>query len=147
MTLTHRWTPVILGFSSPSDCQIPGFLTQQMLSLLQSKFERQISEKDVSSQFPPVSLSRSNSSSAARLTGDPLGTATRCRHYITLARSPQPSKSCIYHGVLSNVSISGQKVKGTVEARVLILHSVNKARLDADKRTTLLNRYSVIAWF
>jgi len=32
-------------------------------------------------------------------------------------------------------------VKGTVEAQTLILYSVNKARLDADKRTTLLNRY------
>jgi transposase len=47
----------------------------------------------------------------------------------------------IYHGILSSVNISGQKVKSTVEARVLILYSTNKAKLDADKRTTLLNRY------
>ena len=90
----RRWIPIILGFSSPRECQIPGFLTQQMLSLLQNKLERQISEKGVSRQFLPVSLSRSNSSSAARLTGDPPETATWFRHYITLARSPQPSKSC-----------------------------------------------------
>jgi transposase len=45
----------------------------------------------------------------------------------------------VYHGVLSSVSVSGQK--STVEARVLILYSINKAKLDADKRTTLLNRY------
>ncbi len=57
----------------------------------------------------------------------------------------------VYHGILSSVSISEQKakstkvkdtkVKDTVEARVLILYSTNKAKLDADKRTTLLNRY------
>ena len=47
----------------------------------------------------------------------------------------------IYHGISSRVSISGKKVKGAVEAQTLILYSVNKAKLDAGKRTTLLNRY------
>ncbi len=56
-------------------------------------------------------------------------------------KSQKEDEPAIYHGVLSTVSISGKKVKGTVEARVLILYSANKARLDTDKRTTLLNRY------
>ncbi len=56
-------------------------------------------------------------------------------------KSQKEDEPAVYHGVLSRVSISGQKVKSKVEARALILYSVNKARLDADKRTTLLNRY------
>jgi transposase len=47
----------------------------------------------------------------------------------------------IYYGVLSKVSICGKKVEGTVESQVLILYSTNKAKLDADKRTTFLKRY------
>jgi len=47
----------------------------------------------------------------------------------------------IYYGVLGKVIISGKKVAGTVEPQVLILYSTNKAKLDSDKRTTLLGRY------
>lgn len=47
----------------------------------------------------------------------------------------------IYYGVLGTVSISGQKIEGTVSARVLLIYSTNKSKLDADKRTTLLGRY------
>ena len=47
----------------------------------------------------------------------------------------------IYYGVLSKVSVSGKKAEGTVDSHVLILYSTNKAKLDADKRTTLLERY------
>ena len=47
----------------------------------------------------------------------------------------------IYYGVLSKVSVSGKKAEGTVDSQVLILYSTNKAKLDADKRTTLLERY------
>jgi transposase len=49
--------------------------------------------------------------------------------------------SAIYYGVLSKVILSGKKVQGTVEPQVLILYSTNKAKLDADKRTTLLGKY------
>ena len=69
------------------------------------------------------------------------------RHPLKYRTSRQKAdEPAVYHGVLSNVNISGQKAKSTkvkskVEARVLILHSINKAKLDADKRTTLLNRY------
>ena len=56
-------------------------------------------------------------------------------------KADEPS---IYHGVLSSVSVSGKKVKGTVEAQALILYSANKAKLDSDKRTTLLNRYLIL---
>ena len=47
----------------------------------------------------------------------------------------------IYYGVLVPVTISGDKVEGTVEAQGLLVYSTRKAKLDADKRTTLLNRY------
>jgi transposase len=50
----------------------------------------------------------------------------------------------IYYGVLGTVSISGQKIEGTVSARVLLLYSTNKAKLDADKRATLLSRYLAV---
>jgi len=53
-------------------------------------------------------------------------------------KSEEPA---IYYGVLSKVSISGKRVAGTVEPQVLILYSTNKAKLDGDKRTTLLGRY------
>lgn len=47
----------------------------------------------------------------------------------------------IYYGVLVPVTISGDKVEGVVEAQGLVLYSTRKAKLDLDKRTTLLNRY------
>ncbi len=47
----------------------------------------------------------------------------------------------VYYGVLRRVSISGKKVEGTVEAQALVLYSTNKARLDEDKRNTLLNQF------
>ena len=50
----------------------------------------------------------------------------------------------IYYGVLGTVSISGQKIEGTVSARVLLLYSTNKAKLDSDKRATLLSRYLAV---
>jgi retron-type reverse transcriptase len=48
--------------------------------------------------------------------------------------------------VLCTVRISGQKIEGTVEARVLILYSTNtnKAKLDSDKRAMLLSRYLAV---
>ncbi len=55
-------------------------------------FGRQISEKGISGQFLPVSLSRSNSSSAGRLTEEPLGTTNQCKYYIMFAEIAQPSK-------------------------------------------------------
>jgi len=47
----------------------------------------------------------------------------------------------IYYGVLVPVTISGDKVEGTVEAQGLLVYSTRKAKLDADKRTTRLDRY------
>jgi len=76
-----------------------------------------------------------------------VSTAELKRHPLKYRPSRQKEdEPAVYHGVLSSVSISEQKVKSTkvkdtVEARVLILYSTNKARLDADKRSTLLNRY------
>ncbi len=86
-----------------------------------------------------------------------VSTAELKRHPLKYRTSRQKAdEPAVYHGVLSNVNISGQKAKSTkakstkakstkakskVEARVLILYSINKAKLDVDKRTTLLNRY------
>ncbi len=56
-------------------------------------------------------------------------------------KNQKEDEPSIYYGVLSKVSICGKKVEGTVEPQVLILYSTNKAKLDADKRTTLLERY------
>jgi len=53
----------------------------------------------------------------------------------------QEGEPPIYFGVLVPVTLSGKKVEGTVQAQGLVLYSTRKARLDADKRTTLLNRY------
>ena len=39
------------------------------------------------------------------------------------------------------MTISREKVTGTVEAQGLLVYSTRKAKLDADKRTTLLDRY------
>ena len=50
----------------------------------------------------------------------------------------------IYYGVLDTVSISGQKIEGTVSARALLIYSTNKAKLDSDKRATLLSRYLAV---
>lgn len=47
----------------------------------------------------------------------------------------------IYYGMLSNVSISGEKINETVEAQALILYSTRKAKLDSDKRNNLLDKY------
>jgi len=47
----------------------------------------------------------------------------------------------IYYGVLVPVTISGDKIEGTVEVQGLLLYSTRKAKLDADKRNALLNRY------
>jgi len=47
----------------------------------------------------------------------------------------------IYYGVLVPVSISGNKIEGTVAAQGLLVYSTRKAQLDADKRTSLLDRY------
>lgn len=67
-----------------------------------------------------------------------VSTAELKQHPLNYRPSRQKAdEPAVYHGVLSNVSISGQKVKSKVEARVLILYSTNKAKLDADKRTTL----------
>lgn len=71
-----------------------------------------------------------------------VSTAELKQHPLKYRPSRQKEEEpAIYHGVLSSVSISGKKVKGTVKAQALILYSASKARLDADKRTTLLNRY------
>jgi hypothetical protein len=56
-------------------------------------------------------------------------------------QNQKASEPVIYHGVLSDVSISGKKIRQTVKAKALILYSRKKAKLDYDKRTTLLNRY------
>jgi transposase len=55
-------------------------------------------------------------------------------------KSQKENETAVYYGVLRKVSISGKKVKGTVEVQALILYSTNKAKLDEGKRTTLLNR-------
>ena len=55
-------------------------------------------------------------------------------------KSQKENETAVYYGVLRKVSISGKKVKGTVEVQALILYSANKAKLDEGKRTTLLNR-------
>lgn len=55
-------------------------------------------------------------------------------------KNQKEDEPAIYYGVLSKVSVSGKKAV-TVEPQVLILYSTNKAKLDADKRTTLLGRY------
>ena len=71
-----------------------------------------------------------------------VSTAELKQHPLKYRSSRQKEdEPAIYHGVLTSVSVSGKKVKGTVEAQALILYSTNKAKLDADKRTTLLNRY------
>jgi len=56
-------------------------------------------------------------------------------------KNQKVSEPARYYGVLSDVSISGKKIKQTVKTQALILYSTNKAKLDADKRTTLLERY------
>ena len=56
-------------------------------------------------------------------------------------RNQKADEPAIYYGVSSKVKITGKKVEGTVEARALILYSTNKAKLDEDKRNTLLKRY------
>jgi hypothetical protein len=56
-------------------------------------------------------------------------------------KNQKEDEPSIYYGVLSKVIVSGKKVEGTVEPQVLILYSTNKAKLDEDKRTTLLGRY------
>jgi transposase len=55
-------------------------------------------------------------------------------------KSQKENEPPVYYGVFRKVSISGKKVKGTVELQALILYSTNKAKLDEGKRTTLLNR-------
>jgi transposase len=59
-------------------------------------------------------------------------------------KSQKEDTPAIYYGVLGTVSISGQKIEGTVSARVLLLYSTNKAKLDSDKRATLLSRYLAV---
>jgi transposase len=56
-------------------------------------------------------------------------------------KNQKEDEPLLYYGVLSKVEISGKKGEAPVEAQVLLLYSQNKAQLDADKRTTLLNRY------
>jgi transposase len=56
-------------------------------------------------------------------------------------RNQKADEPAIYYGVSSKVKITGKKIEGTVEARALILYSTNKAKLDEDKRNTLLKRY------
>lgn len=56
-------------------------------------------------------------------------------------KNQKEDEPSIYYGVLGKVKVCGKKVQGTVESQVLILYSTNKARLDADKRTTLLGKY------
>ncbi len=51
------------------------------------------------------------------------------------------NEPAVYYGVLRRISISGKRLEGTVEAQALVLYSTNKARLDEDKRSTLLNRF------
>jgi transposase len=56
-------------------------------------------------------------------------------------RNQKADEPVIYYGVLGKVKITGKKVEGTVEARALVLYSTNKAKLDEDKRNTLLKKY------
>ncbi|MBN2231094.1 MAG: IS1634 family transposase [Candidatus Thorarchaeota archaeon] len=56
-------------------------------------------------------------------------------------RNQKADEPAIYYGVSSKVKITGKKIEGTVEASALILYSTNKAKLDEDKRNTLLKRY------
>jgi transposase len=56
-------------------------------------------------------------------------------------KNQKEDEPAIYYGVLDKVNVCGKKVEGKVESRVLILYSTNKAKLDADKRTTLLSKY------
>jgi transposase len=56
-------------------------------------------------------------------------------------RNQKADSPAVYHGVLGKVKITGKKVEGTAETNALILYSINKAKLDEDKRNTLLNRY------
>ena len=49
-------------------------------------------------------------------------------------KNRKEGEPAIYYGVLSTVSVSGKKINETVKARVLILYSINKAKLDADKK-------------
>ncbi len=61
-----------------------------------------------------------------------------------LAYRPQNQKETeppIYCGVLTTIPIVSKKTKESVIAEALILHSRNKAKLDREKRQTLLNRY------
>jgi len=63
-----------------------------------------------------------------------------------LSYRPQNQKAddhqAIYYGILSDVTISSTKSKRSVDAQALILYSRNKAKLDREKRQTLLNRYT-----
>jgi len=70
-----------------------------------------------------------------------VSTAELKQHPLEYRPKHQKEDVPVYYGVLKTVSISGQKVPGTVEARALILYSTNKARLDEDKRETLMKRY------
>jgi len=56
-------------------------------------------------------------------------------------RNQKADEPAVYYGVLGKVKITGKKIEGTVEARALVLYSTNKAKLDEDKRNTLLKRY------
>ena len=47
----------------------------------------------------------------------------------------------IYCGVLTTIPITSKKTQQGVTAHALLLHSRNKAKLDRQKRQTLLNRY------
>lgn len=70
-----------------------------------------------------------------------VSTAELLKHPLTYRpKNQKEDEPPLYYGVLSKVKISGKKKEGTVEAQVLLLYSRNKAKLDADKRTTLLNR-------
>ncbi len=71
-----------------------------------------------------------------------ISTAELTKHPLSYRpQNQKASEPVIYYGVLSDVSLSGKKIQETVKAQALILYSRKKAKLDNDKRTTLLNRY------
>jgi transposase len=70
-----------------------------------------------------------------------ISTAELTKHPLSYRpKSQDASEPVIYHGMLSDVSISGKKIKETVKTQALILYSRKKAKLDEDKRKTLLKR-------
>jgi transposase len=59
-------------------------------------------------------------------------------------KNQREDSPAIYYGVLDTVSISGKKIEDVVSARVLLLYSTNKAKLDGDNRDKLLSKYLAV---